>query len=328
MEITVRSEQVADYARIAEINALAFAAYIQEPQSRSFVSEFAMVDGLRHSANFDPELSLVAEVAGEVVGHALFYPFPMLVGGQELLAVSLGPIAVGPAHQKTGIGGALIEAGHHIAREKGHAFAFLLGHPSYYPRFGYQTNMFGACALKIKRADIPAGEIQLQERLVEPDDLEFLQAMWRDWFHDVDLAIVPGDSILDWITHVEHIIGTIVVQNGERIGYLRYSKHDPSAVKMFLAKDKAATQLLLQYLHVKIGDGESDTFSLPLHPNAQAVGAYFDLPYDSELTTWDAGMIHILDGENTIIRAYCDGVRSGERAPGFVLYPPSIEVAE
>ncbi|MBN2502234.1 MAG: N-acetyltransferase [Anaerolineales bacterium] len=328
MKITIRAEKITDYARIAEINALAFAAYIREPQSKSFVSEFAMVDGLRHSPDFDPELSLVAEVAGEVVGHALFYPFAMLVGGQELPAVSLGPIAVAPTHQKTGVGGALIDHGHRIAREKGHTFAFLLGHPSYYPRFGYQTNMFGACSLKMKRADIPAGETQLEERLVGLEDIEFLRAMWRDWFHDVDLSIVPGASILDWITHVEHIISTIVAQDGERIGYLRYSKHDPTAVKMFLARDKAATQLLLQYLHAKAGDGESDTLNLPLHPNAHAVREYIDLPYASELTTWDAGMIHILDEENETIQAYCAGVRRGERPPGCVLYPPSIEVAE
>jgi putative acetyltransferase len=328
LEIIVRPERTTDYLRIAEINALAFAAYVPEPQNRTFISEFMLVDTLRHSANYDPELSLVAELDGEVIGHVFFYPFQMLVGGEALLSVSLGPIAVDPAHQKAGVGGALIEHGHRVAREKGYAFAFLLGHPSYYPRFGYITNMFGGCTLKLERSHILPLEAQLEERLVQPEDIQFLRALWQDWFQDVDLSIVPGDSIMDWITHVEGIISSVVVKDGAAIGYLRYVRHDATAVKMFLARDKEAVRLLIQYLHAKAAGVAGSTLNLPLHPQARAVAQYIDLPYESELTTWDAGMIYILDEQNQAIRAYGEEVGSGARPPGFVLYPPCIEIAE
>ena len=328
MDIIIRPETVTDYLRIAEVNALAFAPYIEEPQHSSFLPEFALVDALRHSANYDPELALVAEVAGDVVGHAFFYPFRMLVGGEVLLSVSLGPIAVDPAYQKGGIGGAMIEQGHRIVSQKGYAFAFLLGHPSYYPRFGYITNMFGACSLKVDTNHIPGLDATLEERLVQPEDIKFLLTVWQHWFHDVDLAIIPGTSILDWITHVEGIMSSIVVKDGERIGYLRYAKNTPKEVKMFLARDKPSTRLLIQYLNEKAKHTDANSMNLPLHPKMRAVKENLDLPYKTDLTTWEAGMVKILDEKNRAIRAYCDGVISGERAPGFVLYPPCIEFAE
>jgi len=58
-----------DYARIAEINALAFAGYNQPPLGSTYRPDVTLVDGLRHGADFDPQLSLVAQVDGNVVGH-------------------------------------------------------------------------------------------------------------------------------------------------------------------------------------------------------------------------------------------------------------------
>jgi putative acetyltransferase len=84
-------------------------------------------------------LSLVAELDGEVVGHILFSPMSIESEARSLPAVCLAPLAVEPAHQRQGIGGALIEAGLAELRLQGHGAVFLLGHPAYYPRFGFRT---------------------------------------------------------------------------------------------------------------------------------------------------------------------------------------------
>jgi putative acetyltransferase len=84
-------------------------------------------------------LSLVAELDGRVVGHILFSPMTVEPeDGASHPAVCLAPVAVAPGHQRTGIGSRLIEAALRELRQQGHGAVFLLGHPSYYPRFGFR----------------------------------------------------------------------------------------------------------------------------------------------------------------------------------------------
>lgn len=80
-------------------------------------------------------LELVAEDSSRVLGHILFSR--MWVGQTE--AVALAPVAVLPAFQKQGIGGALIRTGLLALRERGERIVIVLGWPAYYPRFGFET---------------------------------------------------------------------------------------------------------------------------------------------------------------------------------------------
>lgn len=83
-------------------------------------------------------LSLVAEDDGEVIGHILFSPLTVEDGQTVHPGVCLGPVAVVPDRQREGIGAMLIGAGLQSLREMGHTAVFLLGHPDYYPRFGFR----------------------------------------------------------------------------------------------------------------------------------------------------------------------------------------------
>src|SRR5690349_4848960 len=130
----IRPETPADYADIAAITARAFDNRSYEPVVTAL---------LRHRRAYDPDLALVAEADGHVVAHAMFATHTVRLMGQDVAAVNLGPIAVDITHQRSGIGGALIAEGHQIARSKGALISFLLGHPTYYPRFGYKTRAFG-----------------------------------------------------------------------------------------------------------------------------------------------------------------------------------------
>jgi predicted N-acetyltransferase YhbS len=93
---------------------------------------------LRLLEQFDPRLSLVAVKDNSVVGHILLFPTHIQAEDKSYPTLSLGPIAVLPDHQKQGIGGLLIDKGHQAALELGYASVILLGHPTYYPRFGYR----------------------------------------------------------------------------------------------------------------------------------------------------------------------------------------------
>jgi putative acetyltransferase len=96
-------------------------------------AEARLVRAIRASDRFVPELSLVAEDDGRVVGHALL-SYVDLDGGRVL---SLAPMGVLPDFQRRGIGGQLIRAALDRARDRGEDLVVLVGHPQYYPRFGF-----------------------------------------------------------------------------------------------------------------------------------------------------------------------------------------------
>jgi putative acetyltransferase len=121
-EVRIRPEQAADFAAIREVNRRAFG---QE-------QEGVIVDALR--ANGAALLSLVASLDDRIVGHILYSP--ARVG--DLSGAALGPMAVLPDHQRQGIGSRLVEAGNQQLREAGCPFVVVVGHPAFYPRFGFQ----------------------------------------------------------------------------------------------------------------------------------------------------------------------------------------------
>ena len=120
----VRREGEADHDHIARLLTEAFAG----------PAEARLVDLLRASPAYVPELALVAEVDGVVAGHVLF----TVVAVGEIPALALAPMAVRPTHQRTGIGSALVRAGLERAEARPEAAVIVLGHPDYYPRFGFQ----------------------------------------------------------------------------------------------------------------------------------------------------------------------------------------------
>ena len=121
--IGVRFEQPGDEAGVRETNELAFG----EPL------EARLVDALRGMPDY---LSLVATIDERVVGHILFTPVT-IEPPVECRIAGLAPMAVRPAHQRAGIGGQLIRAGLEECRRRGYSAVVVLGHPEYYPRFGF-----------------------------------------------------------------------------------------------------------------------------------------------------------------------------------------------
>jgi len=107
---------------------------IREVNRRAFgqEQEGAIVDALR--ANGAAQLSLVASLDGRIVGHILYSP--VQVG--DVVGAGLGPMAVLPDYQRRGIGSRLVEAGIQRLEEQGCPFVVVVGHPAFYPRFGFE----------------------------------------------------------------------------------------------------------------------------------------------------------------------------------------------
>ncbi len=103
------------------------------------VNEALLVENIRKSPNFIPELSLVAKENSNVLGHILFSPILIEGEQQTTPALALAPLAVKPANQRQGVGSQLVQVGLSKCRELGHSIVVVLGHPEYYRKFGFQT---------------------------------------------------------------------------------------------------------------------------------------------------------------------------------------------
>lgn len=135
--LSLKSETGDDRASIREVVTMAFGR----------TSEAELVEAIRNSPNFLPELSLVAGENGEVLGHILFSSIVIESQGQTVPALALAPLAVTPTRQRQGIGSQLVEIGLRQCRELEHSIAVVLGYPGYYKRFGFQTaSSFGVDA--------------------------------------------------------------------------------------------------------------------------------------------------------------------------------------
>jgi putative acetyltransferase len=121
---TIRPEEFRDVDGVRLVNQRAF--------GRS--SEAALVDALRASPG---AISLVATVATNVAGHILFTTVQVGEGEAGQSAVGLAPMAVLPEFQRQGIGSQLVRAGLDVCRAQGHSLVVVVGHPRFYPRFGF-----------------------------------------------------------------------------------------------------------------------------------------------------------------------------------------------
>jgi putative acetyltransferase len=159
MKIT--PESPTDHAAIRRVNTLAFG----QP------NEADLVDALRDTVQ--PTISLVAREGEEVVGHIFFSPVTVTAGtvtagtvGEGTAvwtALALGPMAITPVRQRQGIGSALVAAGLEVCRRRGETVVFVLGHPAFYPRFGF----------------VPASPLGLPCEFAVPEDV-FMVAQLTD----------------------------------------------------------------------------------------------------------------------------------------------------
>ncbi|MFG6342895.1 MAG: N-acetyltransferase [Lachnospiraceae bacterium] len=126
--MTIRTEQQTDYESVYQVIKNAF-----ETAEHSDGNEQDLVNALRQSSAFIPELSLVSEINEKIVGHIMFTK--LQIGAHTALA--LAPLSVLPQYQRQGIGTSLILEGHKIAQALSYSYSVVLGSEDYYPRVGY-----------------------------------------------------------------------------------------------------------------------------------------------------------------------------------------------
>ncbi|MEK6325359.1 MAG: N-acetyltransferase [Acidobacteriota bacterium] len=124
--IVIRAETIEDHAAVRRVNELAFTQR----------NEADLVDALREKAR--PYISLVGVVDQQVAGHIFFSPVSIESVEDAFTAMGLAPLSVLPEYQNQGIGTRLVREGLKECQRLGHEIVVVLGHPNYYPRFGFE----------------------------------------------------------------------------------------------------------------------------------------------------------------------------------------------
>lgn len=123
----IRSQTPDDRAAVRSVNEAAFGRPDEAGLVERLWTEGAVL------------VSLVAERENQILGHILFSRMSIETAQASIPAVALAPMAVLPSHQRQGIGKRLVQSGLEQLRAQGEKFAIVLGHPEYYPRFGFST---------------------------------------------------------------------------------------------------------------------------------------------------------------------------------------------
>jgi putative acetyltransferase len=126
--IIVRNEDTEDSEERSVIHSINKTAFGSQ-------DEADLVDELRAAGAV--LVSLVAEIQEQIVGHILFSRMSIETPGGPVQAAALAPMAVLPEHQRRGIGGQLVRHGLNLLRDRGEQIVIVVGHPNYYPRFGF-----------------------------------------------------------------------------------------------------------------------------------------------------------------------------------------------
>lgn len=148
--VSIRMENAGSIEERAAISAVNKAAF-------ALADEADLVDKLRSDGHV--LLSLVAELNSSIIGHILFSRMWIETASGLVSAAALAPMAVLPTHQRKGVGGLLISHGLEALREQGEKIVIVLGHPDYYPKFGFSTDMAAALESPFPREAFMAMEL-------------------------------------------------------------------------------------------------------------------------------------------------------------------------
>ena len=126
--ITVRAETADDIKAIDVVHLSAFEGD----------DEVGFIDSLRDTSGYIPELSLVAEFNGRIVGHILLTKICLQQGSKSVDILALAPMAVVPSQSHRGIGSELVNTAIEMAKGRGYKAIAVIGHPEFYQRFGFK----------------------------------------------------------------------------------------------------------------------------------------------------------------------------------------------
>ncbi len=135
MNITIRKEEPRDYRKVEELTRKAF-WNLHSPGC----DEHYLVHVIRDHQDFIPELDLVMELNGTIIGNIMYAKSKLISdNGRQKDILTFGPVSILPEFQRRGFGKKLIEHSFEIARKSGHEMIVIFGNPGNYLSLGFKS---------------------------------------------------------------------------------------------------------------------------------------------------------------------------------------------
>lgn len=297
MSIEIREERRGDEEAIDRVLSQAFGAMDESHIVRLLREYYPM---------FDRRYSVTAWDSGGMVGHVLFTPARIRLMGETVPALAVGPVAVAPAWQRRGIGAEMLRFGHAMARADGFAFAFLQGHPSYYPRHGY-VPAGGTVTVTLDQKAIPRLKTDLLAMPVEPADVSWLVSRWEAEFGNVDLAWLWGTALSEWSLPAMNAV-MWWTEGGRRAGY---SVGPPGETSVVIGDDPVLARAVLATVRGP---------KLQNHPSGWLARNVLD-PAWSTCTVEPRKSHMAIDLADGALQPYLRAVEAGTRVCGATVFP-------
>jgi putative acetyltransferase len=158
--VVIRPESPGDHGAIRRVVAAAFGRDV----------EAELVDRIRASPEYVPEMALVATAGGEIVGHVMVSHAVVRSDDGDRRISMLSPLAVHPAHQRSGVGSALVSASLAAAEALGEPVVILEGSPAYYGRFGFEHSVGYGIEIHLPEWAPPEAAQVMRLSSFDPDD--------------------------------------------------------------------------------------------------------------------------------------------------------------
>lgn len=323
ININIRSEKLEDYNSIVNLNYNSF----NEWHPRNYKAEPLIVSALRHSQYYDKDLSIVAELDGDIVGHALFSMFPLIVMKEKRMGAFLAPICVDTKLQKQGIGKMLIEEGHKRLQDKGVSVALLCGHENYYPKFGYENKTFAVSGVHVSIDAENISTENITERSIKNTDLEWITKQWNNLHKDDRLALYPGDTISQWFNHSLIYRSSMIYKDNTLLAYVRYRNTYPLEVKELLTTEDNAEKIIAYLMKENLKRTKGDVIlSLSFENASKLLKNNEYLKAEEKISTNNAFMIKVIDKSDNLIAKYLQEAKLNTENLGILTFPPVLEI--
>jgi predicted N-acetyltransferase YhbS len=175
MDAIISTERPEDYEEVIKLTDLAF-----KDMPFSSHKEGELVSKLRKGVNFVEELSIVAKLNNKIIGHILFTKLNIKDGEKLYETIELAPVSVLPEYQRKGIGSKLINEGIERAKKLGFKSVIVVGHPEYYPKFGFE----------------PAAKYNLKSSIDVPSEVFMAMELVEDGLKDVKGTVIYPEEFL------------------------------------------------------------------------------------------------------------------------------------
>jgi predicted N-acetyltransferase YhbS len=189
--INIRLEQPNDYLAVECLTLAAFKTFTFPDGSKEpYVFEHYLAHLMREAVGFVPELDFVGEVDGEIVANIMYTESKVIrPDGTELATLTFGPVSVKPGLHGQGLGAEIIQRSLDRARELGYGAVIIVGHPAYYPRFGFKpANDYGLT--------MPDGSVIDPLMVLELVD-GYLSADGSKWYED-EVFNIDQSTFKEW----------------------------------------------------------------------------------------------------------------------------------